>query len=135
MVSNATATDVEATQPTADRVNSRWWYWVLFQPLVAALIAVFALFTAITALVGPTGTTGSLFPVALLGTIVFFVLALLFSVMTPIAVYFDTQAIGEADTGWNPDPTKWTLFTLILPIQAFVALYYLWERHEHLGQP
>lgn len=143
----------------SERVDSRWW---LVVAAAAAFWAVAYVLGALFALIAFLGVFGGAFfgsmgpghgfplplpffpggfglaallilPLALLG--------LLVSLLLPVALYLDAEAVGRADVGWTPDPVLYAiagvvgLFAQGLPIQPAVALYYLYRRHEHVGEP
>jgi len=149
------------TSPAGDRVgsstdgvDSNWWYVIAAMPVLSLLgflvfgWVVASVFFALGfgampmggPMMGPAAFAGPLvavfLPVFLIG-MVGSVLGLLF----PVALYFDATAVGEADVGWEPDPALYALVAVVgIVATAFllnvaVSLYYLYQRHEHVGTP
>ncbi|WP_227375172.1 hypothetical protein [Haladaptatus halobius] len=143
---------------SGDRVNSRWWYWIAAVPTVFAfwLVTVawvaFAIWLEPNLLYGPSNPLvhSALVSLAAMG-IPFAVLIAIF----PLAVFQDTVAINRAEAGWEPSSRNYALVALLglvalaglafadlslAVIVGFVlsvpfSLYYLRERHEHVGVP
>lgn len=126
----------------AATVDSRWWYWIAAVPaffVVSTLAGVFAFLIAVFGMV--TDLAGFTF-LLFFGLFAVFALAgLALSVLFPLAIYIDAKAIATADVEWTPDPVLYgliavvavlmTAFTLSVPL----ALYYLYQRHRHVGVP
>jgi hypothetical protein len=170
--------DEPADQPaaqaeSAERVDSKWWYLVAAVPLYYVVASVLGFLVGVAAFVfaltgsgmmlegmwhtGPGMQTGfavggSLFVLGILGlALVGLVLTLVF----PVAIYFDAEAVeragpgptdgasggkpGDAGSVWQPDPTLYGLLGLAgvvaQPLQVPLAVYYLYKRHEFQGQP
>lgn len=114
--------------------------------LLAATLAVLGLLTGTFGAVGsghgmlPFAGPGALGLASLL-IAPLVVLGVLSSLLLPVALYLDAEAVGAADVGWTPDPVLYAiagvvgLFAQGLPIQPAVALYYLYRRHERVGEP
>lgn len=138
-MSRATVNDVESK-------SYRYMEWALMTPLASLVLAAlpFVLFGGLIAWAG--GTSGSvtssedgaagLVGVAVVGfigpTLLFGLAIVLFSVgalAIVITVYTDAKTLETADIGWQPNPTVFGLVTFFF--QPF-ALYYLYERHEHV---
>jgi hypothetical protein len=114
--------------------------------LLAATLAVLGL---LTGTFGPVGPGHGMLPFAVPGAlglaslliVPLVVLGVLSSLLLPVALYLDAEAVGAADVGWTPDPVLYAiagvvgLFAQGLPIQPAVALYYLYRRHERVGEP
>lgn len=143
--------DLAATYPALDAVDSRWWYWiaaylvvaVLFVPFVA--VAAFA-FLVPTIVVGPGSGPAVGAPIAVAALLfaflvfVFVVAAFVVSVLLPVALYMDARRVAQADLDWEPDPVVYGALGLlqfvVTPLVGLVvALYYLYQRHEHVGVP
>lgn len=146
---------LERARVEAD-VDSRWWlvvaaaaaFWAVAYALgvLFALVAVLGVFGG--AFVG--GGHGFPFPLpffpgafglAAVLIVPLVLVGLLVSLLLPVALYLDSEAVGRAGVGWEPDPVLYAiagvvgLFAQGLPIQPAVALYYLYRRHEHVGVP
>lgn len=138
--------------PPLDAVDSRWWYWIAAYVVVSLLFVPFVIVAGIAVaapvfVVGPD--TGYLIggPVALvLGLVAavlvfgFALLALSVFLLLPVALYVDARHVARADLDWKPDPVLYgvlgLLQLLVTPLVGFfVAVYYLYRRHEHVGVP
>jgi hypothetical protein len=148
--------------PTVSRssVDSNWWYWVAAVPVYYVLatvagvaFAVLAFTLALTGAagggmhvgwhVGPGAMDGvgvgagffGAFAVALLLVGVGLVVSLVF----PLAVYLDAEAVAAERGDWQPDPALYGLLGLAgvvaQPLQVPLAVYYLYKRHECVGRP
>ncbi|WP_232686736.1 hypothetical protein [Halobacterium zhouii] len=134
--------------------DSRWWYLVLAVPVFYALATVLSFvvgFVAFVAtLVGVTGGVGGgpgsselavgFGVVGIVGLVLLVVLVgLVLSLAFPIALYFDAEALADADTTWQPDPALYGLLGLASvvaqPLQIPLGVYYLYKRHEAVGVP
>lgn len=142
---------VDPTYPPLDVVDSRWWYWIVAYPVVTLLFVPFVVISSVVILspflaVGPEGPGGGAVVLALVGWMlllltVFLVVAVFVVVMMlPVALYFDARAVGLSHVDWEPDPILYAIGGLsqfvVTPLVAVaVALYYLYQRHEHVGIP
>ncbi|WP_433628863.1 hypothetical protein [Halomicrococcus sp. NG-SE-24] len=136
-----------ATTQDAPTVDSRWWYVVAATPLVFVVTWILGIWFFGLALfsVGLGGGEPFLFgPFAIVAVFVALFVGLLVTAMLvlfPVAIYLDAEAVNRAGVGWQPDSVLYALvaaisavatgFTLAIPL----ALYYLWQRHEHVGVP
>lgn len=135
-------------------VDSRWWLVVAaaaaFWAVAYALGVLFALVAVLGVFGGAFVGGGHGFPVPFLPgafglaavlIVPLVLVGLLVSLLLPVALYLDSEAVGRAGVGWEPDPVLYAiagvvgLFAQGLPIQPAVALYYLYRRHEHVGVP
>lgn len=123
-------------------LDSRWWYWIAAVPvyfLLSVLLA-FVGFLSVVAGVALDIPLGLFIPVVLAFALIGLPGAVL-SVMFPLATYADARAVAGADIEWTPDPILYGLLALAaVLITAFVlsvplALYYLYQRHRHVGTP
>lgn len=138
-------------QESDERVDSRWWYWIAAYPIVGLLFIPF-IFLLIIFLGIPVVALGEtvgdpaapLAFVLILFAIVlgfsFFMIALAVFVMLPVALYFDAQAVAEANLEWEPDPFVYAIigalqFFVTPLIGLIVAVYYLYRRHTDVGVP
>jgi hypothetical protein len=136
------------------RVDSNWWYVVAVMPLFSLLgflvfgwmlAAVFlGIGTGLMPMMGPVGMTsgmpGGLFallvPMVLFGTV-----ATVLTAVFPVALYLDAKAVRAADVGWKPDPVLYALVAVVgIVSTAFavgipLSIYYLYQRHRHVGTP
>jgi len=144
----------------AASVDSKWWYWVAALPLYWVVTTVagfgFALLAFTFALTGagvgagvgtvagePTvGVTAGLGLVGLALVALAVLLAfagVVLSLVFPVAVYLDAEAVSDARLDWRPDPALYGLLGLvgvvIQPLQVPLAVYYLYKRHESVGRP
>jgi hypothetical protein len=140
---------VEPGRPSGRRVDSDWWqvvaaagaFFVL--AYVVGLLAFLAAFGSVMFGVagGPPELLAGGFGVAFLLFALLALVGLVLAVLLPVALYFDAQAVTEANVGWRPDPTLYAiagvvgLFAQGLPIQPAVAFYYLYKRREAVGTP
>jgi hypothetical protein len=134
------ATGVDDYLPDAT-VDSRWWYWIAAVPVFFVLSVAFAVVFVATVFLGLFLGEGVAM-VVLFGLAGLFALAgLVLSILFPLAVYVDAQAVSRADVDWNPDPVLYGLVALAgVVVTAFVvsvplALYYLYRRHGAVGVP
>ena len=138
-----------AAQPAAPTVSSRWWYVLAAVPvvLIVSMIVGIALFATVlsgTVADDPAPSenpfegldigAGTLAAVGLVGA-----LSAVVVLLAPVAFYLDAQAVSAAGVDWDPDPVLWVVigvvgifFTLL---QVGGAIYYLYQRHEHVGTP
>lgn len=118
------ATD-DGADPTA--VDSIWWYGVAF----AAVWGLFAwvLFLFYVSTVGAQGG-----PSAELTLLSIAILA-----VNPLAIYLDVGAIQRSGNDWSPNERRYLAAALVgIPTTAFstfVAVAYLYRRHQHVGTP
>jgi hypothetical protein len=139
--------------PPAD---SRWWYWVAALPLYYVLgtvvgfavsIAAFA-FALTGAAAGPMvvepgihapRSAGLGFLLVLAVVVLLAMLGVLLSLLFPVAVYLDADAVAATSGDWDPDPALYGLLGLAgvvaQPLQVPLAVYYLYKRHESEGVP
>lgn len=138
--------DVAGMSPSesAPRVESRWWYWVAAVPVHFVLTLLVGGFVFVTFVLGlgfgpRVGLSLGLLAVAAIVLVALPGLAL--SVLFPLALYLDAQAVTEADVEWSPDPVVYGLIAVAgVVLTAFVvsvplALYYLYRRHDAVGVP
>lgn len=141
----------------SERVDSRWWLVVAAAAAFWAVVYAVGVLFALVAVLGVFGGAffGSMGPghgfpfpffpgafgLAALLIVPLVLVGFLVSLLLPVALYLDSEAVGRADVGWTPDPVLYAiagvvgLFAQGLPIQPAVALYYLYRRHEHVGEP
>lgn len=136
------------------RVDSNWWYWVASVPIYWVVATVggfaFALLAFAFALTGAGGGFGPMggmpgagFGAGALGFAAVAVLlafaGLVVSLVFPVAVYLDAEAVAEGPVDWQPDPALYGLLGLAgvvaQPLQVPLAVYYLYKRHESVGRP
>jgi hypothetical protein len=147
----ATGDADESPQVPAD---SRWWYWVAAVPAfyVVATAAGF-LFGMLAFALAVTGATGVQYGVGpgigapvgagFFGVFVLFVLLFavggLLSLLFPVAVYLDAEAVADTAGDWAPDPELYGVLGLVgvvaQPLQAPLGVYYLYKRHQSEGVP
>ncbi|SEW17247.1 hypothetical protein [Halobacterium jilantaiense] len=142
---------------TAASVDSKRWYWVAALSLywVVATVAgsVFTLVVLAFAVTGvaSVGTVAGEPTVAITGGLglvglVLVALAILLvfvggvlSLVFPVAIYLDAEAVTDARLDWQPDPALYGLLGLAgvvaQPLQVPLAVYYLYKRHESVGRP
>ncbi|WP_323191357.1 hypothetical protein [Halostella sp. PRR32] len=142
----------DSTTRLADRprVDSNWWYVVAVTPLfslllflvtgwmVAAVLLGFG--GGLMPMMGHSGTLAGIFtlliPVFLFGTV-----GTVLTAVFPISLYLDAKAVRAADIGWDPDPVLYALVAVVgIVSTAFafgipLSLYYLYQRHRHVGTP
>ncbi|MGM0604809.1 MAG: hypothetical protein ACQETB_03955 [Halobacteriota archaeon] len=140
-----------ASQPGVDHpaVESRYWYWVAAVPLyvlvgfVGSIVAAFAFLFGVGLDVAGGAGAVTILLVVLFGLVAsifgLFGVVLLFAF--PIGIYLDATAIADADVDWEPDAVLYGLLALgsaivtAFTLSLFVALYYLYRRHEAIGDP
>lgn len=123
-------------------VDSRWWYWIAAVPLYFVASLLIGGFAFVIAVLGLATDLGGLF--LLLFGAAFLLIALpgvILAVMFPLALYVDARAVAGANVDWSPDPILYgvlalaavlvSAFTLSVPL----SLYYLYQRHRHVGSP
>ena len=67
-------------------------------------------------------------------------ISLLVTLVAAVAFYFDAEAVAAADlAAWEPDPVLWGVIGVagvFFPLlQIGAAVYYLYQRHRHVGTP
>jgi len=151
-----TASDPATRLHERPRVDSNWWYVVAVMPLfslVGCLVfgwMLAAVFLGIgTGLLPTTPMTGPgmsgempgglfalMIPMFLFGTV-----GTVLTAVFPISLYLDAKAVRAADVGWDPDPVLYALVAVVgIVSTAFaigipLSLYYLYQRHRHVGTP
>jgi len=153
-------TDADSGVDGSPSVDSNWWYWVAAVPLywVVASVAgfAFAIVAIVFALTGaglgagvgsvagePTVGIGAglgLAGLALVAVAILLAFAgMVVSLVFPVAVYLDAEAVTDAGGDWQPDPALYGLLGLAgivaQPLQVPLAVYYLYKRHESVGRP
>ncbi|MFB6072903.1 MAG: hypothetical protein ABEJ88_08040 [Halobacterium sp.] len=152
MSTDESAPTPESPQSPDARTDSRWWYWVAAVPVyyvlasvvgVAAGVFAFAFALAGGGLVGDPvavgafGVGGGLAFVAVVLLLVG--LGMLLSVVFPLAIYLDADAVRASGGDWRPDATLYGLLGLAgvvaQPLQVPLAVYYLYKRRQFQGRP
>lgn len=139
---------LDQAYPPLDAVNSRWWYWIgayLVTSVLFVPVVILAVLTFVTPVVVGRGDPGGasirvFFLLFLLLIFGFVVLAFAVFVMLPVGLYMDARQVARAGLEWEPDPVIYGVLGLlqffVTPIIGFfVALYYLYQRHKHVGVP
>ncbi|MFC6837341.1 hypothetical protein [Halomarina ordinaria] len=144
---------METARPTArpapGRVESRWWYWIAAAAafwVLAYVLGVVGFVLGVGAFLGgvffdPTVFVPGAFGLLFVVVVPLVLFGLLVSLVLPVALYLDAEAVGEAGVGWEPDPVLYALVAAVglfaqgLPVQPAVAVYYLYLRRRHVGTP
>jgi hypothetical protein len=131
-------------------VDSNWWYWVAAVPVYYVLatvagvaFAVLAFGLALTGAAGVGGPPGIGVGIGFFGAFAVGLLlvgvGLVVSLVFPLAVYADAEAVAAERGDWQPDPALYGLLGLAgvvaQPLQVPLAVYYLYKRHESVGRP
>lgn len=112
----STRTVADATSEPEPTVNSKWWYWIAAQPISAVLIIIAA-----------GAELGGL-------AVVLFLFLFLAYFIGLFAYAADIKAIANTDgIDWNP--SRLVYIGLAFFFGLFVALFYLYKRHKHVGVP
>lgn len=98
-------------------VSETWYYGI------AAGVALWVLLFVISG----AGNSGSLETIVGL-------LALIAWVLIPVATYFDAKYV-RANSQWNPNTVVWCIAGAIWLVNIFSAAFYLYRRHETVGEP
>lgn len=122
--------------------DSRWWYWIAAVPLVYVLV-----FTALAVFVLPLilGESDVVFglgesSVALLA-VALALPSFLITLVLPYALYRDIGLLNEHDTAtaWSPDRDEYAILgaagIFVTGVSVVVSVYYLYQRHVHVGIP
>jgi len=133
-------------------VRSRWWYGVAASLLLLAgawgswlvLRATSTPTGGDPATLAPTGG-GSLFLLSLLATVLFVVGTWLSVPVLSASLYADARRLAGGDGEWTPDPRVYGgvgvvhLAALAVPyvyaLTVPASLWYLFQRHRHVGAP
>ncbi|MCF2207192.1 hypothetical protein KI372_09495 [Halobacterium salinarum] len=135
-----------------DGVDSEWWYWVAAVPAYWVVgSAVGVAFAAVVGVLlvtgvvagGPAVRVSAGFGVVSLALVVVAVLlafvGMIVSLVFPVAVFRDAEAVAAVRGDWQPDPASYGLVGLVgvvvQPLQVALAVYYLYKRHESVGRP
>lgn len=122
--------------------DSRWWYWIAAVPLVYVLVvAVMAVFVlplilSESDLVFGLGESD----VALLA-VALALPSFLITLVLPYALYRDIGLLYEHDTitAWGPDQDEYAIIgaagIFVTGISFVISIYYLYQRHDHVGIP
>jgi nucleotide-binding universal stress UspA family protein len=115
----------DQAEPTA--ANSIWWYGVVFAAVWGVVAWILLLFYVGTAGVeGGPSTELTVLSVAILA-------------VNPLAIYLDLAAIEQSGVEWSPDERRWLAAAIVgIPVTVFttfVAVAYLYRRHQHVGRP
>lgn len=134
-----------STGPRGAKPNSRWWYWIAAVPLLQVIFFFVVPFFFFFMVAGLDLTGGIAhfvpfsMPLFLLLIVAIAVPSFIVTLMLPIALYFDSEAVNEVDTDWNPDSTLYALLGVVAIFVGAVGLplsvYYLYQRHKHVGTP
>lgn len=133
----------------AEPRSSDWWYLVAAVPVVyvvpfvlVAVAVVWLLFAAVGAGVSPDAfaLAGGLgFGLLMVGVLAVGALTVLVTLLLPVALYKDIEAVEHASPEWTPDRDLYVILSLaglfVGGLSAVVALYYLYQRHAHVGVP
>lgn len=133
----------------AEPRSADWWYLVAAVPVVyvvpfllVGVALVWLLFAAVGAGVSPDAfaLAGGLgFGLLMVGALAVGALTVLVTLLLPVALYKDIEAIEHADPEWTPDRDLYVIVSLaglfVGGLSAVVALYYLYQRHVHVGVP
>lgn len=139
----------EETHPDGSHVDSDWWYAVAAVPVYFVLVSVVVIFLAVLLLAGvgigvvfDPVVTGPLTIVAvLLGVVLIAMPGMALAILFPLGTYLDARAIAEAPVDWDPDAVLWGGVALVgvvatnFIVSVPLALYYLYRRHEAIGEP
>lgn len=109
---------------------SRWWKHVIGSLLIAPALFIVLIGAAILHVeVGSQVTLILMTAIAILFLVARFAL--------PIAIYRDTDAIGESHVEWNPKRWVYVLGTTIVPppMEFFTATIYITRRYRFVGVP
>jgi hypothetical protein len=152
-----TASDPATRLADRPRVDSNWWYVVAVMPLFSLvgflvfgwmLAAVFlgigtGLMPVEMPMTGP-GMSGGMpggFFALMIPMMIFGTVGTVLTAAFPIALYLDAKAVRAADVRWDPDPVLYALVAVVgIVSTAFaigipLSLYYLYQRHRHVGTP
>ncbi|PSQ42419.1 hypothetical protein BRD17_08810 [Halobacteriales archaeon SW_7_68_16] len=145
--------DPGATSIGGSRVDSNWWYLIAAVPVVSivatALVAgaILSFFAGIAVLpVDPSGGGLSgiglgLGVVGILLVVGLLLVSLVVTLLLPVALYYDIEAVTAADVGWDPDRELYLVLGILNIFVAqgliglVVSVYYLYQRHVHVGTP
>ena len=140
MMSETTMTASTET-PTVVR-NSRWWYIIAAVPIIEILVAiVIAIVFTIVFGLGQSSFLGlgeTAIAMAMAGLSI---LVALVSIPLPYALHRDLNVLNEyaALTEWEIEHHQYVIAGvagIFIPIVGFaVSIYYLYQRHVHVGIP
>lgn len=155
-MANEPSTDADARTDTRDAravtPDSQWWYWVAAVPIYYVVgtalgflvgVAAFAFTVTGAGGMGPGPGMGMGMELGFVGVfVVVAVLAaagILLSLLFPVAIYLDADAVTATGGEWEPDAVLYGLLGLAgvvaQPLQVPLAVYYLYRRHEATGVP
>lgn len=96
-------------------VESRWWYWIVFELVLSAFVGI------------------AYYLNAFLVTLALLALLVIVRVIVLVAYVADTRAITAADVEWKPSGLNYAVMAFFFPYLA--APIYLGLRHIHVGVP
>ncbi|WP_458207549.1 hypothetical protein [Haladaptatus sp. NG-SE-30] len=134
-------------QTQSSTVDSKWWYLVAATPIAFVVSWLVGILFVGWFLIGwgvgfaSPRALGPFFVLTLFGVLVFGLFVTLMLVLFPLGIYLDAEAVNRSNLDWRPDSVLYALiavvsavatgFTLSVP----VAVYYLYQRHQHVGVP
>ena len=111
----ATQTGTDTVEQSST-VNSRWWYWIAAQPIMVVLV-----------ILSLGLQLGGMFLLLLFASAIVYFIGL-------FAYAADIKAIDNTP-GINWNPSRLVYIGLAVFFGIFVALFYLYKRHKHVGTP
>ncbi|NIB98078.1 hypothetical protein [Halobacterium sp. R2-5] len=144
-------TDARDAQDTSD---SSWWYWVAAIPIYYVVGTALGFVVGVASFAFALTGMGTMDPGPGMGipigwglgfASVFVVVAvlaaagILLSLLFPLAIYLDADAVAATGGEWEPDAVLYGLIGLVgvfaQPVQVPVGVYYLYRRHQATGVP
>lgn len=116
--------------------DSRWWYWIAAVP-VLYVITFFVFFGVFFAFLIGLGLFGLFFVLIIVFALPSFILTL----MLPYALYRDLSLLSEHNVveSWDPDTDLYVIVgaagIFVTGLGFVVSIYYLYQRHLHVGVP
>lgn len=122
--------------------NSRWWYLIAAVPAFYLLVIVFISLFVIPAITGGSWSPLSLNePLIAQIAVILAIPSFLITLILPYALYRDIGLLNESEvpTEWEPDQHEYAIAgaagIFVTGVSFGVSVYYLYQRHVHLGVP
>lgn len=115
--------------------GSNWWYVAVAVPLLSAIMLVVGI---------PVVLAGILLGLRVLFLVVLGLLIVGFplfvaTLLLPVALYKDIEYVQTLDIDWDPDRDLYVMLGVagifVNLLSPAVSLYYLYQRHVHVGRP